>query len=96
MEKESVKKFDLEAAFKALDEIEIPQTKGKKGTSKHSKKPRKSNLTKESNPKSSNRSETISTDDGRNEDGFFTDKKTRVCARIKHFQSVNAAQTLFF
>lgn len=28
MEKESVKKFDLEAAFKALDEIEIPQTKG--------------------------------------------------------------------
>lgn len=22
-------------------------------------------------------------------------KKTRVCARIKHFQSVNAAQTLF-
>lgn len=28
MEKESVKKFDLEAAFKALDEIDIPQTKG--------------------------------------------------------------------
>lgn len=28
MEKESVKKFDLEAAFRALDEIEIPQTKG--------------------------------------------------------------------
>ena len=28
MKKESVKKFDLEAAFKALDEIEIPQTKG--------------------------------------------------------------------
>ena len=28
MEKESVKKFDLEAAFKALDEIEIPQAKG--------------------------------------------------------------------
>lgn len=28
MEKESVKKFDLEAAFKALDEIEIPKTKG--------------------------------------------------------------------
>ena len=28
MEKESVKKFNLEAAFKALDEIEIPQTKG--------------------------------------------------------------------
>ena len=28
MKKESVKKFDLEAAFKALDEIEIPQAKG--------------------------------------------------------------------
>ena len=28
MEKESVKKFDLEAAFKALDEIDIPQVKG--------------------------------------------------------------------
>ena len=28
MEKEQVKKFDLEAAFKALDEIEIPVTKG--------------------------------------------------------------------
>jgi len=28
MAKESVKKFDLEAAFKALDEIEIPQVKG--------------------------------------------------------------------
>ena len=28
MKKESVKKFDLEAAFKALDEIEIPQTNG--------------------------------------------------------------------
>lgn len=28
MEKESVKKFDLEAAFKALDEIETPETHG--------------------------------------------------------------------
>ena len=28
MEKESVKKFDLEAAFKALDEIDVPETKG--------------------------------------------------------------------
>ena len=28
MEKEPVEKFDLEAAFKALDEIEIPETKG--------------------------------------------------------------------
>lgn len=32
MEKESVKMFDLQAAFKALDEIEAPKTKGLKST----------------------------------------------------------------